>query len=224
MRKVAIFTEGQTEQIFIRHLVALEMGWDKISFKCLRLYRDRTMPAVFSHDSPHAEIYFQIMDVSGDERVLSVMKERERFLLEKGFEKIVGLRDMYSTNYCKRAGRRIDQDVMQKFIDSGQQIVREMSSPDKIALHFGIMETEAWFLGMCKSFEHVNDMLTVEYIKEKLGFNLHEVDPQVKFIQPSCEVDQIFQLVGRKYGKSRGDVEAICSGIKRRDGGCLYCR
>ena len=34
MRKVAIFTEGSSEQIFVRHLLTQVIGWGKISFDC----------------------------------------------------------------------------------------------------------------------------------------------------------------------------------------------
>jgi hypothetical protein len=217
MRKVAIFTEGQTEQIFIRHLVGITFGWDKISIRCVKLVRNQHTLAGLSYDNPHADVLFQIMDVGNDELVLSAIKEREAHLFKSGFEKVFGLRDMYSENYRKRADRKIVPAVINKFIKNSKDTIRKMSSPDKIFFHFAIMEVEAWFLAMWKVFERLYAMLTVQYIAKKLHFKLDQIDPQVQFVNPSREVEQIFELVGSKYGKTRGDIEAICSRIEQSD-------
>ena len=103
MRKVAIFTEGQSEQIFIRHLLLQVMDCSKISFRCLRLYAGRDIPAKYDYLNPNAEIHFLIVNVGQDEKVLSILKEREANLIRKGFDRIVGLRDMYSEEYSKRS-------------------------------------------------------------------------------------------------------------------------
>ena len=217
MRKVAVFTEGQTEQIFIRHLVGMRFGWDKISIRCVKLGRNQHTLAGLNYDNPHADVLFQIIDVGNDEFVLSAIKEREERLLKSGFNKILGLRDMYSENYRKRADRKIVPAVIKQFIEVAKSTIQKMSSPDKIFFHFAIMEVEAWFLAMWKVFERLYTMLTVNYIAEKLHFRLDKVDPQLLFVNPSREVEQIFELVGRKYGKTRGDIEAICSKIEQSD-------
>lgn len=217
MRKVAIFTEGQTEQIFVRYLVGVALGWDKISIKCLRLCDGQMSLGGMDLYNQNADVHFQIIDVGGDERVLSVIKDRERLLVKQGFKQVIGLRDMYSEAYVKRADRKVANDVIQAFIEGAQQTVQQMNSPGKIALHFAIMEVEAWFLGMCKVFERIDAKLTAQYIAQELRFNLDKIDPQEGFLRPSDKVNQILHLVGRKYGKSRGDVEAICRGIEQSD-------
>ncbi len=217
MKKVAIFTEGQTELIFIRYLAGIEFGWDKISVRCISLARSDNSLAGLNCENPQADFLFQIIEVGNDEGVLSKIKELEKRLLKSGFEKIFGLRDIYSEAYLKRVGRKIVPDIINRFIESTMLIVQNMSSPDKVKFHFAIMEVEAWFLGICNIFEKINTKLTVQYIAEKLQFNLDEIDPQEKFVRPSEKVNQIFQLIGRKYDKSRGDVEIICREIDRND-------
>jgi len=168
MRKVAIFTEGQTELIFIRYLTGMELGWDKISVRCISLTRNKSTLAGLNYENPHADVLFQIIDVGNDERVLSKIKEQEEHLLKSGFVKILGLRDMYSESYLKRAGKKVVPDVINQFIEIAKHIVQKMSSPDKVILHFAIMEVEAWFLAMWKVFERLDTKLTVEYISGKL--------------------------------------------------------
>jgi hypothetical protein len=217
MRQVAIFTEGQTELIFIRYLVGMELGWDKISIRCISLTRNKSTLAGLEHKNPHADVLFQITDVGNDESVLTAIKEREESLLKSGFNKILGLRDMYSEKYLKRSGRKIVPDVISQFIENAKSTIQKMSSPDKIFFHFAIMEVEAWFLAIWAVFRRLNTLLTVRYIEQKLSFRLDQIDPQIQFVNPSREVERILGLIGRKYDKTRGDVELICKQIEHSD-------
>jgi hypothetical protein len=152
--------------------------------------------APFDYPNPHAEVCFLIVNVGQDEKVLSAIKEREEDLIKKGFERIIGLRDMYSGEYSKRSPREIDNRVTREFIDGLNSTIQKMSEPSKIRMHIAIMELEAWFLGMYDIFGKINSRLSVDYIEEELGFNLAEIDPQTQFFKPAEEVNRIFQLIG----------------------------
>lgn len=217
MRKVVIFTEGQSEQIFIRHLLLQTMDCSKVSFRCLRLYAGREIPAKFDYLNPNAEINFLIVNVGQDEKVLSIIKEREANLIRKGFERIIGLRDMYSEEYSKRSHSEINNSITRLFIDGWNSTIQKMSNPSKIRMHIAIMELEAWFLGIYDIFKRINSILSVEYIENELGFNLADIDPQTEFFKPAEEVNRIFQLVGLQYKKKEHDLESICSKINTDD-------
>jgi hypothetical protein len=217
MRKVAIFTEGQTELILIRYLVGVEFGWDKISIRCISLPRNKITLAGLNYENPHADVLFQIIDVGNDELVLTAIKDREEGLFKSGFNKILGLRDMYSENYSKRADRKIVPAVINLFTENAKLTIQKMSSPDKIIFHFAIMEVEAWFLAMWSVFGRIDETLTVEYIAQKLNFRLDKLDPQTQFVNPAKEVKSILELIGHKYDKTRGDVELICKKIEHGD-------
>lgn len=217
MSKVAIFVEGQSEQIFIRHLLLQTMDCSKVSFTCLRLYAGKTIPARFDYPNPHAEMSFLIVNVGQDEKVLSEIKEREEDLIKQGFDRIIGLRDMYSEKYLKRSPSGIDNSVTRAFIDGWNSTIQSMSEPSKIKMHIAIMELEAWFLAMYDIFSRINSRLSVDYIEKELGFNLADIDPQNEFFKPAEEVHRIFQIVGARYQKSKHDVESICSRINTND-------
>ncbi len=217
MKRIAIFTEGQTELIFIRYLVGIELGWDKISIICISLGGNKSGIAGLNLENPNADVLFQIIDIGSDGPVLSAIKEREVELFKRGFEKIFGLRDMYSEKYLERAGRKIEPVVIEQFIMDAKSTIQKMSSPNKIFFHFAIMEIEAWFLAMWAVFGRINAILTVQYIEEKLNFRLDQIDPQVQFVNPAREVKHILGLIGRKYDKTRGDVEIICRKIDKGD-------
>lgn len=217
MSRVAIFVEGQSELIFLRHCLPLVLGWDKISFECWELYANRMNPVSHKHTNKDAETHFWILNVGNDERVLSAVKEREEWLIQKGYEKIIALRDMYSEAYCNRSGGEINDATTADFRKAWQETIQKMSNPDKIKVHAAIMELEAWFLGMYNLFERLNPALNINYIEEKLGFNLNIIDPQTEFFKPADIVDNILQLVRLPYKKSEHDVESICSKIDIND-------
>lgn len=216
MRKFAVFVEGLSEQIFIRYLVRLMIDNDKLSFDCFNLLRGGYQPARYSYPNKNAEVYFRIINVGGDEAVLTAIKEREKGLIQEGFEKIIGLRDMYSEKYLKRSNK-IDRDVIDRFLKGWHATIQEMSNPSKIKMHVSIMELEAWFLGIPNVFERFNSVLTIDNIIEKLDVDLKCVDPQEAFFHPSIIVDKIFRLIDRKYKKSEDDLNGICSRITRDD-------
>lgn len=217
MRKIAIFAEGQSEQIFVRHFLTLTLGWEKISFHCLKLYADSMLHAPFDHSNEHAEVHFLIVNVGNDERVLSAIKEREVPLLQKGYEKIIGLRDMYSKKYRERSSGRINENVTRAFIESADETIEQMSEPERIKMLFAIMELEAWFLGMYNVFGRLNPALTVEYINKELDYDLSAIDPQTMFFRPADIVDDIFSLIDRRYKKSYDEIESICCKIEIND-------
>jgi len=217
MKKIAIFTEGQTEQIFLRYFLAIVFGWDKISWECWRLYRKEAVHVPWNYESKHPEVYFLIINACGDGEVLSAIKEREKGLIKAGFEQIIGLRDMYSDKYVIRTSSTIDNAVTEEFINGAKETIRMMSKPDKIKIYFAIMEIEAWFLGMYNLFERLDSSLQIAFIKERLGFDLSIINPQNKFLKPFDIVKNVLQLVGRQYNKSESDVEGICKIMDKDD-------
>ena len=217
MKKIAIFTEGQSDQIFIRHFLTQVIGWEKISFECWKLYANRMDPVPFRYAGEKAEIHFFILNVTNDERLLSAVKDREKRFLQKGYEKIIALRDMYSQKYSKRSGGVIDESITSMFIENANRTINNMSNPSRIKMHFAIMELEAWFLGMYNMFERLNSTLSIDYIESKLGFNLSVIDPQTDFFKPADIVGNILQLIDWQYKKSEHDIESICSIINTSD-------
>lgn len=239
MRRVAIFTEGLTEQIFTREFLFRMFDASKIKFECYELLSHELRPSPYNYPNrPNVdtEIFFMIVQVHGDEGVLSAIKERERHLIEKGkYDIILGLRDMYSDAYHRMAKGVIKNSVTKRLIDSHAMQIEKMTYSDKIKICYAIMEIEAWFIGMYNLFHKIDPVLTVNYINEKLGIDLKAIDPQLSFYKPSEYFKSILSLNGKKYNKTRSDVEAICAHMDLadiddaiRDGRCSsfaeFCR
>ena len=217
MKKIVVFTEGQSEMIFVRNFLLKKIDNTKLSFECMKLNGGYTQEMPYKYNPPGPTFYFMIVDVGNDSRVLSAIREREGKLFEQGYEEIIGLRDMYSEEYQKRSQGIIDDAMTSKFINSCNDIIRKMSNPTSITILFSIMELESWFLSMYSIFEKFNSLLSVDYIEKQLGFNLKEIDPQKKFYRPSTEINRIFQLCGRNYKKSADDIEKITCNMEVSD-------
>jgi hypothetical protein len=210
MRKVAIFTEGQGELIFVRHLLPQVIGYEHLSFECWALRSDSLFQVPHKHCSPKAIVHFLIVNVGSDERVVSAIQERHTRLVKQGFDEIIGLRDMYSRAYRKRA-RCVDSSIIESFIQAQQAVIRRMSHSEKIRVFFAIMELEAWLLSMYDLFRKMDPRLTCAYIEDQLGFDLKTTDPETEFFHPANEFADILGLIGEKYNKSRDQMESILS-------------
>lgn len=218
MKRIAIFVEGQADQIFIRCLLPTILDLSRLSFTCVKLYANQMQKVPYNYNvgQSHVEVHFLIVDAANDRKVLSAIKEREQHLFAKGYDKVFGLRDMYSDEYCKHSNK-IQDAVTSKFINGVSQSVSLMSCPEKIHFHFAIMELEAWFLGMYSIFQKIKSTLDTHYIEERVGYDLSEIDPQTRFFKPATELDRILRLPSLRYRKHSHDVNSILSGMDRTD-------
>lgn len=215
MTKTAIFVEGQTELIFVREFLLKMFQYQNISIECYNLFTDNNFhPTEYAFPNNEAEYYFQIINVGNDKSVLTRILRREKYMMESGFSRIIGLRDMYSQQYREEVkSHQINENINKKFIDGHRN---QIKSKD-IYFIFAIMEVEAWLLGLPRSFERMDERLTVEYIEQNLGFNLETTDPETYFFHPANEVNSIFGLIGESYNKSKSDINAIASYLDESD-------
>lgn len=218
MKKIAIFVEGLTEQLFLRNLLEKTVDLSKISFDCFQLVAKSECPVPYCYRNSNSEFHFIIINVQGDEGVLSTIKEREKSLIEKGnIDQIYGLRDMYSSEYDRLSPGIISATLIDKIIANQNSIIDAMHYASRIKLHFAIMEIEAWFLGFSNTLERVNSSLAEDHISRLLGVDFGAIDPQSQFYKPSITLKRIFESCAGTYSKSRSEIESICSVIQLDD-------
>lgn len=216
MKRVVIFTEGLTELAFVRQFLIDLLGYQDLSFECLQLHGGEFQTIPYEHFSPTAYVYALIVDAHGDGRVLGIISEREKELSKAGYDRICGLRDMYSLEYRRRS-RIIDPALNREFEMERDEQIQLLENANKIRLYFAIMEIEAWLLSMYNLFGKIDSALTVEAIEDALGFNLRTVDPQVEFFHPTRQMDDIFRIIGKSYRKHSHEIESIVSTIESSD-------
>ena len=218
-RKLAVFVEGQTELIFVREFLKQWYNYDVdiVGFDCYYLLANKFCDMFSKHGSEDSENYFLLVNVGNDRSVLSSIIERMRFLQNRGFQLVVGLRDMYSRQYIKDAGKReIIDTVSQQHIESVKGILQSLENGNIVDFHFAIMEVEAWFLGMPRFLEKVDKRLTLDNVLQNTGINLKE-DPEKTVFHPAAELGRIYSLVGKQYDKHQSDIFSIMSKLTNDD-------
>ncbi|WP_298145827.1 DUF4276 family protein [Flavobacterium sp.] len=220
MIKTAIFVEGQTELIFTRELILKFFEYQNVWVECYTLFNDHDLnPTEYSFENRSANLYFQIINIGNDKKVISSIIKREKYLFSdsQGFDKVVGLRDMYSKEYREAVqNATIDIEISQKFINNHQQTISTLSSnPEKIKFHFAIMELESWLLAISNIFERFDSSLNYEKIRTVVNFDLQNEDPEKCIFHPANTIEKIFEIIGETYDKKKGEVNKFMGRIDK---------
>ncbi len=210
MKKIAIFVEGQTELIVVREYLLKWFDYQNLEIECRTLFSDgKFHSSEYDYSTPNPQFHFQIINVGNDNAVLSRILKREQYMWRAGYEKIIGLRDMYSKEYREKS-TVIDESVNKQFINARSEIIQlRATQPDKIKMCFAIMETETWFLGLHEIFEKIDKQLTNDFIFNQLSINLADIDPEKDVFHPAILLERIYGLIGNNYQKHKGDIEAL---------------
>jgi hypothetical protein len=154
MKKIAIFVEGQTEQIFISQLVKYLSVNQNISVSILKIQGkqgERRVTQIKAYSTDLAvEYYFLIYDCGGDNQVKGDIVDNLISLQEENFSFVIGLRDLYpETNIIK----------LRHFL---QFDLQKNSIPTHIIL--AVQEVEAWFIAEETHYEKISPKLTIEIV------------------------------------------------------------
>jgi len=204
MKRLAIFVEGQTEQIFVRKLLEEIAGEKNIKIvdKSLR-GRQKFRILTLLKDEPQSfetKFYVLLYDSGSDSSVVSDIREQHSSLTKEGYEKIIGLRDLYPKLIT-------EQETFEKGL---KHSLPKNGIPTYIVL--AVMEVEAWFLSEWNHFAKIDASLTVDRIHRELGFHPENEDME-KRSHPSEDLDNIYQLVGQFYQKNKNQVNTIVSNL-----------
>ena len=118
MRKIVLFVEGQAEQIFIREMLLRHYVYDVnlVCIRCLQLISEQLESAEYDYGNEDAPNYYMIINAGGDNKVLSAMLRRQASLFAKGYQMIIGLRDMYSKFYRAQSPSVVSSELNQEFL------------------------------------------------------------------------------------------------------------
>lgn len=222
MKEVIVFTEGRSELIFIRELLIRTIDNNELSFECIELKAGKQLIFPYKQSSPTATVHFLIINVGNDERVLSEIKNRGSSYTNRGVE-VIAIRDMYSEAYEKYS-HQIDHNVIDMIRQSTESIVQVIDHCEMIHFFFAVMELEAWFLAMYRIFERIDPLLTTEYIKKVLNYDLEVDDPERTYFHPSVQVGRILELIGKNYDKKLSDVTSIMARVTAEDIQDIYIK
>jgi hypothetical protein len=213
MKKLVVFVEGQTEQLFIERFITEIVGANGIVIKKRKLTGgSRSKPQWVrlwtSASGPGRDYFILIIDCTGYTRVNSDIRDNYDSLVSEGYSAIIGIRDVYPEfNHVDISKLRLGLNYRLK------------TRPVQVVFVLGVMEIETWFICEHTHFGRVDSKLTVTRIKGSLGFDPSVDDIQLRPI-PSNDLDAIYQLVGQQYQKDYGSMQVL---LNRLDYTSLYC-
>lgn len=204
MKKLAVFVEGQTEQIFIEKLLVEAAGKKNIAIEKRQALggqsakRKLKLIEASKPDSGH-KYFAQIIDCGSDNRVKSDIRDRYDGLVAQGFETIVGVRDVYP-------------DITHADIPSLRSGLRLhlKTKPVEVKFVLGVMEIETWFIAEHTHLQKLHSSLTPGLIKSRLGFDPSTDDIQLR-PHPAEDLNNIYQIAGLRYAKDKNTVQRTLS-------------
>lgn len=221
--KVAIYVEGITEAGFVYQLIGEKYQWDwtKVRLECLNLDPSDAADDLRDIGIENAPNYFLIYDSCTDTSVASDIRERFQSHKDQGFDKVVGLRDVFSKNYIELYGRNYNVQHITDFIHDIQEPFLLLDNTGFIQIRFAIMEIEAWLLALSSVFQKVDGALDANRLKESVGIDIND-DPQVAYFHPYSKLEEIFKSVGKTYSKHWREIKEIVFKLKWKDFEVLY--
>lgn len=206
MKKLAIFTEGQTEQLLSEWLVKNFVDTPQISIKVMKATGGRRgNPRIFNihaeSTQKNTEYFILIYNCEGDARVKSDITENYARLVSEGYEKIIALRDVYpDVKYEELSQLRAG---LEKNLPAG-------NTP--ILFILGVMELEAWILAEYMHFPHIHEGITIERINNELNIDVLN-DRLDQRTSPAQDLRNIYWLEMINYDKSKKIIETILSSM-----------
>jgi hypothetical protein len=197
MKRMAIFVEGQTEQLFVTKLLTEIAGEKNISVdqeRGISKNGNRFFSVIHASKNLDKKYYVLIRDCGNDELVQSDIRDSCESLAKKNYQKILGLRDVYPKTFTDipKLELGLRYGIPTRYVP--------------ICIILAIMEVEAWFLAETSHFSRIHPSLTKDLIKRTLNFD-PEIDDVESRTHPSEDLDSIYKLAGLAYNKRKTRVQ-----------------
>lgn len=209
MNKLAIFVEGQTEQIFIEKLIKYIAGTKALDITNTKLSgtnkkNSSRILQIQAISLENIEYYVLIVDCSHDKKVKSDICDQYKGLVNAGFKRIIGIRDAgpEAKNYLDVPRLR-------------QGLVYNLpGGPIPICFILSIMALETWLMAEYLHFPLFHPNITVGRIKQDLDIDVVHGDLMQR-IKPIEDLKNIYWLENIHYDKSKNMVINIISKLNQ---------
>lgn len=204
MKKLAIFVEGLTEQILVRHMLQAVLDRNRIAIQTVKITGGHNVRMSFTvmkaaHVDYLTDYYVLVYDCGGETNVKGYMMAHRQKLVENGYQMVLGLRDVYP-NFTREDIGKLRKGLNFHLPQKGAHTY----------IHLAIMETEAWFLGEYRHLRKVSRKLTPEFVEKQMGFN-PRTDNLEELERPADLMKAVYQLAGHDYTKKRDRLNAVVS-------------
>jgi hypothetical protein len=198
MKKVAVFVEGQTEQIFVQKLIEQVISPNKVTVTTYQLrggtkYTRNLILLKTQSFTQQTDYYFEIYDCGNDSKVKDDIIEHSQSMKQKGFSLIIGLRDVYPKNN--------EIASLRKYLNFG--IPTDVPSHIVLAIN----EVEAWFLAEENHYTKIDTNLTLAKVNAIAGIDVSK-DSTETIAHPTEKLQLIY-----KYTKKKNNVHRIVDAL-----------
>lgn len=221
--RAVVYVEGITEAGFVYQLIKKKYQdrWTDFRLECLNLDPESAADDLWAYGDENSENYYLIYDSCSDGSVSSDMLDRFENHRRNGFDRVIGLRDVYSDRYFDLYGRTTERQSVDSFINDMQEAIREVDDSGFVQLRFAIMETEAWMLAMSDVFSRIDPKLNAEWLLEKVKIDINE-DPETAYVHPFKRMEEVFQSISKSYSKHWVEIKEIVFKLEWDDFDKLY--
>lgn len=195
MKKLAVFVEGQTEQIFIKRLIEEVAGANNVILSIQSVSTNKIVSlSGQSATDDKAKYFVLIYDCQCDKKVKSSILDNRERLSKAGYSSIFGLFDLYPAPLSDLP--RVQLSLYKYIPTAGIEI----------KLYLAIAEIEAWFLQDASHYQKISPQLTADRVRDISGFD-PQVDSAESLPEPAKTLKSIYNSAGRGYDKSRAHVQ-----------------
>lgn len=194
MNKVAIFVEGQTEQVFVEQLLLEIAGKQNICIETRRGYGGKRFPRkliMLKREIPGGDEKYLALIVNSatENRVKSDIRDNYESLVRSGYKAIIGIKDVYP-DFKREDIPKLEVGLRYKM----------KTRPVEVMFVLAVMEIEAWFLAEYTHFKRIHARLTIDRIKNELNFDPSTDDMELRD-WPSNDLHNIYALENMAYKK-----------------------
>jgi hypothetical protein len=203
MIKIAIFVEGQTEQIFVSKLI-MEMcsrGGAAIETRQLSGGSGERKTIILKSDpqTSSARFYVLINDCHGDSSVKSDIIEQFPSLVKQSYTYIIGIRDLYPLTDANRLKAGLCANLPQK-------------EGVFTSIFLAIAEVESWLIAEDKHYKRISPLLTMDLVNSIAGIDVSR-DSTESIPHPAETLHRIYSKVGKAYKKSALQVQRTVNAL-----------
>jgi hypothetical protein len=204
MKKIALFVEGQTEQIFAEKLIHEMAGRHKVAIKTYKFSGGKNtarnlLLLAANNVSGNSEYYFVIYDCGGDEKVQSDIRERLDSLRDASFSLVIGIRDVFPETDIKK---------LTHYLYFGIPITSAVS----VKIVLAVNEIEAWFLAEETHYPEISGKITFETANKIACIDVSKDDTKI-IPHPSEILKQVYMKGGTTYDKSKEKVQRTVNAL-----------
>jgi hypothetical protein len=192
-KKMALFVEGYVELCFFERLVkeiapqnitTIESREIRGGSTCRRISR-----RIRNNTSgEQQQFFFLIYNCAGDHSVKTRMLEEYENLKRENYSAVVCVRDVHPIG-------RTEIERLRR-----ELTFRVPTKPIEVRFVLSIMEIEAYFLAEHTHFAKIDPQITIDSIKQMLGFNPVE-DDMMQRDRPADDLKACYQVASQKYDK-----------------------